>query len=52
MACSNFVMKEIPVRLARHPRLGDNPELALQETFEDVDRALISAVEEDEQVFR
>lgn len=45
-------MNELPVRLARHPRLVDNPGLALQETFEEVDRALVGAAEEDEQVFR
>lgn len=49
---SNFVMNELPARLARHPRLVDNPELALQETFEQVDRALVSAATEDEQIFR
>lgn len=49
---SNYVMNEIPARLERHPRVVDNPELALQETFEQVDKALVGAATEDEQIFR
>lgn len=49
---SNYVMNEMPSRLARHPRLVDDPELALQETFEQVDMALVGAATENEQIFR
>lgn len=45
-------MNEIPARLAKHPRVFDNPEMALRDTFEEVDRALVDAVAEDEQVYR
>lgn len=45
-------MNELPVRLARHPQLVDNPELALKDTFEQVDRALVDAATEDEQYYR
>lgn len=51
-AFSNYVMNELPVMLARHPRVFDDPELALQETFEKVDMALIDAAMEDEHVYR
>lgn len=49
---SNFVMNEIPTRLAKHPRIMDNPSLALENTFEEVDRALVEVALEDEQVYR
>lgn len=45
-------MNELPVRLARHPRLADNPELALKDTFEEVDRALVNAATEHQQYYR
>lgn len=45
-------MNEMPKLLASHPRLVDNPELALQETFEQVDTALGEASKENEQVYR
>lgn len=45
-------MNEMPIRLAGHPRLRDNPELALQETFEEVDKALREAAKDNEHVYR
>lgn len=51
-AFSNYVMNELPVMLARHPRVFDDPERALQETFEQVDMALMDAATEDEHVYR
>eukprot|EP00903_Cladosiphon_okamuranus_P013274 g12376.t1 len=48
---SNYVMNEMPMVLASHPRLGDAPELALQETFEQIDQALGDAAKENEQVY-
>lgn len=51
-AFSNYVMNELPGRLARHPLLADKPELALQETFEKVDKALALAATEDEHIYR
>lgn len=45
-------MNEIPATLARHPKVGENPALALQETFDEVDRALVDAAAEDEHVYR
>ncbi|CBJ31810.1 conserved unknown protein [Ectocarpus siliculosus] len=48
---SNYVMNEMPNRLAGHPRLHDNPELALQETFEEVDKALREAAKDNEHVY-
>lgn len=38
--------------LASHPRLADNPGLALQETFEQVDTSLGETSKENEQVYR
>ena len=52
LASSNFAMNEIPTRLARHPRVIEDPEVALRETFEEVDRALPEAAVADEQVYR
>lgn len=49
---SNYVMTEMPAKLASHPRLGDAPELALQETFEEVDRTLGEISKENEQLYR
>lgn len=49
---SNYVMNEMPTKLASHPRLGDAPELALLEAFEQVDKALGDAAKENEQVYR
>ncbi|CAM9273875.1 unnamed protein product [Ectocarpus sp. 13 AM-2016] len=48
---SNYVMNEMPSRLAGHPRLHDNPELALRETFEDVDKALRGDAKDNEHVY-
>lgn len=45
-------MNEIPTRLAKHPKIFDDPEVALKDTFEEVDRALVDAAAEDEQVYR
>lgn len=45
-------MNEIPKILASHPRLIENPGLALQETFERVDGELGEALKENEQVYR
>lgn len=45
-------MNEMPAKLASHPRLSDAPELALQEAFEQVDKALGDAAKESEQVYR
>lgn len=45
-------MNEMPTILASHPRLSDAPELALQEAFEQVDKALGDAAKDNEQVYR
>lgn len=45
-------MNEMPVRLAKHPQIMDDPTVALEETFEAVDKALVDVAVEDEQVYR
>ncbi|CAM9872823.1 unnamed protein product [Pylaiella littoralis] len=48
---SNYVMNELPKLLASHPKLVENPGVALQETFEQVDTALGETLKENEQVY-